>query len=428
MLTTFDVGWVVCLLAGAGAEQGPILELDEVVRWALERNENTHLAATRLQQARARRREAYAQLFPDLSVVGTYTRRPEITTEIQGEQVVIQRQDTVTGVGTISSTLLDASAIPDVRSAEKLVDREEAQREETTRALAFEAAESFYAALIAQGTVSIAERREALAKSNFENAQSRFNVGLVGCGEVNRTELELATAELEKTRAENALRLARLSLGFVINHEVTGVLREPEELARSPAADVEGALSIRPDVRVLVEQLEAAQRARWVPWLGLIPSLQLDGNLVASDNVATFQGRTVNWSLALSLQWMLFDGGRRYAQAALRDADVEEAKLLLEAQRRRVRLEVRSAVANVELSRAAVVQAERRSRIAEENRREVEERFRQGLASALEQTDAATEAFEAATVLQEERLNAALSGLALQRALGGWPSAARPVL
>ena len=402
------------------------LHLDEAIRFALDRNEATGLAAARLAQAKARRREAYAQLFPDLTVTGTYTRRPEITSDIQGEDVVVQRQDILSGVASISSTLFDATAIVDIRSEEKRVDRQRYQAEEDARALAFEAAESFYAALVAERSVQVARRREALAGSNLENARSRFRVGLIGRGEVNRTELELATAELARTRAENALRLARLSLGFVINREIVGTLVEPGGSDEFPGVDMAAAVAGRPDVRALVAGLEAARRARWGPWFGMIPSLVLDGDLVATDNVTAFQGRTVNWSLALSLQWLAFDGGRRYAEAALRQAEVQEAHLLLEAQRRRAELEVRSAAANVELSRAAMAQADRRSRIAEENRKEVEERFRQGLASALEQTDAATEAFEAATILEEERLNAALSRLALRNALGGWPSNARP--
>nr|MBP7589152.1 hypothetical protein [Thermoanaerobaculia bacterium] len=58
---------------------------------------------------------------------------------------------------------------------------------------------------------------------------------------------------------------------------------------------------------------------------------------------------------------------------------------------------------------------------ASQNAEEVRERFQNGLATALEQTDAQVSAFEAEVEVARQGFARDVADLALQRALGGWP-------
>jgi outer membrane protein TolC len=94
-----------------------------------------------------------------------------------------------------------------------------------------------------------------------------------------------------------------------------------------------------------------------------------------------------------------------------------------DALRRRIGLEIRTARTDLDTARAALEQAEVRARVAEQNAREVRVRYSEGLATALEQADAAVAAFEAAAELARQRFALAISQLSFSRALGRWPAA-----
>lgn len=413
--------WVAgSTVAGGG------LDLDTAVALALQNNEIPQIADARLTQALATRQRAYTQLFPTLSLAGTYTRRAiEVAPEIDGEVATIQALNAFSSEARISTRLFDARHIPDIQAAEDGVRAEAARREEQIRTLAFETATSFFTALVAGRNLRVTQRREALARATLDNVDARFRAGLVAKSVRNRTALDLATAEVSTVRSENAVKLARLSLAFLVGQSVEDRLVEPRAALKAPFESVEAALEARLDLQALEFEVERARHAAWVPWLGLVPSLLLNGS-VRATNETGFQGRVFNGDVALTLEWVLFDGGARYAEAALLSAQRLEAELNRDAQRRRVALEVRSAAVNLETNLTATQKAKMRAQIAEENRQEVQARFDQGLASALEQTDAATAAFEAATALEEARFNTALAALALRRAMGVWPTDARP--
>ena len=104
-----------------------------------------------------------------------------------------------------------------------------------------------------------------------------------------------------------------------------------------------------------------------------------------------------------------------------RGGEATIAQLELSRRERTVAVEIRMAMAQLDTSLAAVVQAERRLDVARENASEVRLRFRSGLASALEQADAAANEFEAGIVLERQRFLVERARLALREAVGRWP-------
>jgi outer membrane protein TolC len=89
--------------------------------------------------------------------------------------------------------------------------------------------------------------------------------------------------------------------------------------------------------------------------------------------------------------------------------------------RREVELEVDRARADLATAEAALEQSEVQSDVAKQNFEEVDERYRNGLASALEQTDALVSAFEALVNRVRQQFARAVARLALEEAIGAWP-------
>lgn len=94
------------------------------------------------------------------------------------------------------------------------------------------------------------------------------------------------------------------------------------------------------------------------------------------------------------------------------------ARLELERLKRTTRFEIEQAQTDRSTRLAALAQAQRRLDVAELIYQEVEERFRYGLATSLEQADAQVELFDARVGLQVACLQLRLAELALLQTTG----------
>lgn len=403
------------------------LTLAEALALAAKNNELSGIATARIARARALRRQAYSALLPDLSFAGTYTRRStEVTRIVDDERIVVQAIDALSGVATIETDILDVRAFPVARSATRSLEAQEHASAEIRRALAFDVASSFFAILSAEHLREAASRRIGVAQATVSDARTRLEAGLASSNDLTRAELELATAQLALTQAQNAVVDSRLSLGYLI---AAPVVERP--LAEPPAEPAESVSSEeleriaqegRSDLRELTLRAESLRLLALEPQLRAIPTLTLRGTYRAT-NEAGLSGRERDWNVAALLNWEIFDGGTRYAEAAARRAEYREAVLNADALRRRIGLEIRTARTDLETARASLGQAEVRARVAEQNAREVRVRYSEGLATALEQADATVSAFEAEAELARQRFALGIAQLSLSRALGRWPAA-----
>jgi outer membrane protein TolC len=423
-------GWAWVFLLGAAAAAVPAraadgtLTLREALDLAARNNEDVGIAEARVVRARAIRREAYSAFLPDLTLTSTYTRRSqEVTREIEGDTVVVQAENALNSAATLDLSLFDARAFPVARSTTRNLEAQEHASAEIRRTLAFDVAESFFAVLSAERLRDAAQRRIQVAEATVSDARIRLDAGLASRNELTRSELELATAQLASTQAQNGVRTTRLALGFLIGADADRPLeeppprpaepREPEELERL-------AEERRPDLRAAVLRAEAARLLAQEPLLRLVPSLGLRGTY-RGTNEAGLSGRETDWNVATTLNWSIFDGGAAFAQRAARRAEQREAELVADALRRQIGVDIRDARADLDTAQAALEQAEVRARVADQNAEEVRVRFGEGLATALEQADAAVSAFEAAAELARQRFALAISQFALRRAVGSWP-------
>ena len=412
-------------LAVDGAEP---LTIAAAIRSAQAVNEIPAIAAARVEHAAALRRQAVAALVPRLTFSTTYTRRAqEVTREIDGDEVTVQAIDALNGQALAQATLVDLRALPLLRAATRGVAAQRLESSELERALAHDTATGFLLVLGAEQLRDAARERVRVAAKTVDEARLRVEAGLAGRNDATRAELELATARLAETRATNDVDLSRRSLSFLVGGEVgERQLVEPDDLALpagSLAELAERAVATRADLAALAERHEQARQLAVAPRLGFVPRLDARG-LYTGTNEAGLSGREEDWNVAVTLIWELFDGGNRSALAAQLDAEAEEAELALAQSRRAVTLEVGLSATELTTSEASLVQAEARLAAARDNALEVRERYGNGLATALEQADAAVEQFEAESELVRQRYTRALSRLALARAIGLWPDGA----
>ncbi len=194
---------------------------------------------------------------------------------------------------------------------------------------------------------------------------------------------------------------------------------DPEALTAAAAAE-------RPDLRALRLDAEARHSAARAPAWEWAPRLAAfaEANRRGGD-LGRLEAEDEEWAIGLEATWRLFDAGERGARRRSLLARAREAALVDQSARRYLAGDVRLGLAALAAAEDGVVQATLQARIASDLHRAVRSRFDQGLATALDQADAAAGDFAATAELARARVAVRSAELDLARVLGRWPTAAR---
>lgn len=421
---------LLCLLAALA--QSPAasepLTLERTLELALSRNERSQIAGAQRDAADGRLAQARAFFFPSLSVSGNYLRRAyEVVRDVGGTQVTVQQYNALNGSAVLGWTLFDARLIPLYRaaSADQRATRLEAA--DARRRLGFEAAQAYLQTLGYDLVDEAARRRVELTQQNLADAKARKDAGLASSNDVTRSALALATAQREAANAAGMAKSAHLNLALLLDvppGQISG-LTPPASLleaakAQPDAVDrgtFERAAQARLDVQALDERATQARALSQEPLLRAIPTIGLTAQ-ASLTNEAGLSGRPWAASVGLNVTWALFDGGNRYGVHHEREANARIAALNARLKERGVLVEVENALVSLSSSRAAEAQGEVAVDAAKLNAQETGALYRQGLATALQQADAAQSQFEAEVALVQGRYNVLLSLLGLRAALG----------
>ena len=173
----------------------------------------------------------------------------------------------------------------------------------------------------------------------------------------------------------------------------------------------------RPDVLGARTTVEAARAGENAYVLSYLPSVGFNGAYTYA-NTTGFTGRHDSWYFGFGATWTMLDGGLREANLREAAAKKREAEAAARGAEVRAKDEVRRALNDLESAQANRVKAEEQLRLARENGALVRTNFEAGVATYLEQSDAITAVLNAALQLINERLNAQLAVLRLERAAG----------
>lgn len=412
---------------------GAPLTLERAVSLATERNETALAAQRRAEAADARVARARAFFFPELTVVGTYTRRLNQTVrEVGGEQVVVQAFNALGASATARMPLFDARGFPLYRQARLEGQAAELDAREARRLVGFEAADAFLSTLSNQQVFEAAKRRLEFARQSLADAKARAEAGLASTNDVTRAELEASNAEVQLASARGAADTSRIELGYLLVSPVEGELALPEPLLAQAAGTTgqptgleQEAQSRRLDILSAKLKVEAQQASAREPLARLFPTLGLSGQY-RFTNETGLAGRRGDGFLALDLTWNLFDGGERYAERRERVALAQALELEATARTRRVGVDLQRAQVQLSNAQAALRQSELAASQARRNAEETGILYRQGLSTALAIADASLRLFEAEVAVAQARYTLGVALLDLRAALGLDPLGKEP--
>lgn len=408
---------VALLSKEAGAQEA--LRLEQAVKAALESNERARKAPLRVESASGQLDRARGAFFPTLTAGGSGVYRAQ--TDRSGRSI------TSSGTVTLNQPILNLSSFPAYSQASHQLESEKWGSVQDRRVLAFDTAKAFIVILTSERVLEAASRRLERAQANLQNAQARAAAGLAGTNDATRSTLELVSSQREIVTAEGRVQTAYLNLGFLMGRPVKAPLAPPdrttqaaESFESAAESQVRAALDRRPDLRAAHERTSALRASANEPYYRLAPTLSASAQVRAlPDPLPAENGHEE--TATLNLSWNIFDAGFRYADRRTRTAQAESQALDESLLRRSVDNEIRIALVSLNAARESFKIAEQGVIAAQQNTEETEILYRQGLARAIEVTDANSKRFDAEVTRASAKLTMEQAYLELRFALGLGP-------
>ena len=375
---------------------GRVLTIDECIAIALEAQPSIQATLYDYAAARARVREAFAPLLPQLSGSASATRSSSTvpstsTTTGRTVTVAVSRQpaDTFLAQVQLSQLLFDfGKTLAATQVARKLAEVSAEGVELQRQLIALTVKEAYANILLAQRLIRVQEQALERAELNLSSAKAFSYVGTQPQSTVFRAEVDVAYAKVDLINARNALRTARVALNTAMAVDASTQTDIKDNLEYEPttidrAALRAEALRQSPEYRQARLQSSAAEARVQVASRNFLPNVSGTGAYGGSQLELN-----PNWSLGLVFSWNIFDGGNLIAA-------YEEAKANLGAASARVRVAELTLIQNLEQAQIAVEAAQERIQAArvliasaQENFRLAQGRFDVGVGTILELTDA----------------------------------------
>lgn len=397
----------------AGASEAPELSLDDAVALAQQRNETLLMALEDQRRAGAAVKEAYSGVLPNVELGATYQvnfTKPAFFApeEFGGQKVEIGSDYEATGHVRLDQVLYAFGRVGNAVEFAKIYKQIAALGVGNARSeVVFAAKEAYYRVLLVKEVVGIRRQSLEQARSHHADVEEKFSQGTASRFELLRAQVEAKNREPELIGSENDLSLAVQDLKRLLGMEgdpdpvLTDTLAYVPFSIREEEAIAE-AFSNRPEIVSLELNVEGRKKILSIEKAGRLPSLDFYSQVLfqgqADDELlGPFEAkrRAVSTFAGITLTMPLFDGFRTKARIQQAQAELHRAEHELELARKGVRLEVLRAVKDMEsLKRSYEAQLATVS-LAEETYAIAQTRFRNGLSTQLELTDAET-ALEAA--------------------------------
>ncbi|GAB4237131.1 MAG: TolC family outer membrane protein [Acidobacteriota bacterium] len=389
-------------VAGARAQEGPIrLSLREAVLRALEESGDLRVPAARsaVVEVKAQQDAARSRLLPRVSAAVGLQRQTRSLEAFGLRDFGLFQPPRLVGPFTVfdsrlqlTQPLFDAAAWRQYQAADRRTEAARESERSVRDTVAAEAAVLYLDALQARASLEAAQADVALAEELLRLAEDQKAAGTGTAIDVTRARVRLSAARQAELAARTAVRDAdarlkqRLGLPAGTMLELTEVV-DAQAPPRHPAGELAAAaLERRADVAAQRARVAAARRAyeaaRSARWPSVVAAA--DYGSVGSR----FAEGIPTWSAAVTLRLPFFEGGELEARKAEAKERWRQEELRLQQLEREVRLQVELASSALELAQGRHALALETLRQAEEELEQARRRYRAGVTTNLEVTDA----------------------------------------
>lgn len=404
----------------------PDQRLQALIAAALENNRDLRTAVLNIEEARAQYQIARADLLPSLNVSSSATR-----TRVASSQ-------SVTGRPYVGNSYQVGLAIPAyeldffgrVRSLRdaalaSYLSTDEAKKSAQISLVA-QVAQAYLAERSYAEQLLLADQTLKSREDDIKLAQKRLDVGASSALDFRLTQTlveqaRIAKAQLERQRAQADNALTLLVGKKIAELPPAQLLSDEKIVSDIPAGLPSDLLANRPDIRSAEQSLLAANANIGAARAAFFPSISLTGSFgsASSSLSGLFESGSGAWSFGPSLSLPIFDFGRNSANLDV--AEVRKNKAVVSYEKA-IQTAFRE-VADALVARGSLddqVKAQEAFLVAEQERKKLTDlRFKNGIASSLDQLDVDRELFSAQQALIQARQLRLNNAIDLYKALGG---------
>ncbi|PPK68272.1 outer membrane protein [Methylobacter tundripaludum] len=225
--------------------------------------------------------------------------------------------------------------------------------------------EAYFNVLYAQDNLQFASAEKQAIARQLEQAQQRFNVGIIAITDVNEAQAGFDQANANEIEAANNLDNQKEALREIIgeNDASLNALGEQLPLVKPDPPDISAWSDLAElnnfSIISAFNQAEVSRKAIDLQRSGHLPRLDLIGSYGASDNTSSFGARGDTQSIGVQLNVPLFEGGAVNSRTRQAGYEYQAAKEDLVAKKRAVKRQVKDAYRGImtAISRVAALKA-----------------------------------------------------------------------
>jgi hydrophobe/amphiphile efflux-1 (HAE1) family protein len=409
------------------------LTFDQALAMALASNESLKVSQEQVRESQGRVQEAKAAFLPSVNLNFLYTpaqRFPLIRipagifgADEQTFQAGFTRRNTMQI--DMSQPVYTGGRLTNAYGVQaSQFDASRLQLDRARQQLQYQVVETFYAALMNEQGVRVADEQIALATRQLELAKTRFEAGSVARLDVLQAEVELANARARRIQARAAVDTAYQALRTVLSLPQTqrlvlkGNLDErPEQLQRDT---LEASLPSRPDLRAFTSRREMAEHSLALANAELKPNLALTGNLQYQDDGVNnlLNADNQSYTFGVALQVPLFSAPTAAAKRVVAQAQLKQSEHGLNAATDEARLELESAWTAFEAADEVVTTQEKALELARESVSIAQTSYENGVITSAELNDSQVRLLQTEWLLMQAKYSRILAAARARLASG----------
>jgi outer membrane protein len=382
-------------------KQTDVLTLNKCIDIALQQQPTVTAAQYNIRASESRVGEAQSAYYPQISASGQYNRiKPLISSSSNsaslgatGSAVGNSSFDQYTATAALTQTIYDFGKTPTQVRIQKLNLDASRSDFDTTRALTIlSVKQAYYGLLQTKRNVDVAKETVAQFTQHLDQAKGFYEVGTHPKFDVTKAQVDLSNAQLNMITAENAYRIARVTL-----NNTMGLPTAPEYSVEDSLAYTKKEMSLdhavgtafknRPELLATNLRVKASEESIELARTGYFPVIA--GNAAYNrQSTSDASLRQEGWNAGVVISLPIFSGFLTHHQVQESIANFNAAKANEDALKLSITLEVQQAFLNLLAAAERIPTAELGVQQATENLDIANGRYAAGVGNPIEVTDA----------------------------------------
>jgi outer membrane protein TolC len=409
------------------------ITLQQAIEIAQNENPTIRIADKEIELKKAVSQEVYANLFPQASAVGTYSRAIKKQTMVMefggvSQSIQVGSDNSYSGGIQINLPLFAPSLYKTINLTKVDIELATEKAHASKLDLINQVVKAYYQLLLAQDSYVVLEKSYKNAEENYKNIDAKYQQGLVSEYDKIRAEVQMRSIKPSVVSAANGIRLAMLQLKVLMGIDPTteitveGNLKDHESgmFTRQIHANSMN-LEQNSDIKQLDLNAEMLRRQLKVQRTNYLPTLSATFGYMYTSLNNDFKVFHYNWfpysTLGLSLNIPLFNAttSKKTKQVKIQLQQMQDTRINAE---RQLNMLVQSYLDNMAANTEQVISNKESINQAEKGRMIAVKRYEVGAGTVLEVNDSEIALTQAELVYNQSIYNYLTAKADLYKTLG----------